>query len=246
VSRRERFSQTLVAALLILSAAICAAAQNSRAAKQNTRGDSTPSTEAPVKVKESTTDDARYAYEFKQPQFYISHIVIEHDAAGRGTVSFERKGLDEPIVEPLALSPEAKGRILALWEALRFLDSETNYQADKQFPHLGTMFLRMTRGERTRTAEFNWTHDVSASALAAEYRRAADQAIFIFDIELARRHEPLNAPKLMDQLETLLRRNGLSDPQQLIPLLHEVQMDERLPLIARNHAERILKKLEKQ
>jgi hypothetical protein len=237
----------LIAALLILSAAICATAQNSNAAKQNTRGrDSSPSTGAATVPLKEATDDARYGYEFKQPQFYINHIVIEHDAEGRGTVSFERKELDEPIVEPLALSTEAKSRILALWEALRFLDSDTNYQSEKQFPHLGTMFLRMTRGGRTRTAEFNWTHDVSAGALIAEYRRAADQAIFIFDINLSRQHEPLNAPKLMDQLDTLLRRNGLSDPQQLVPLLREIRTDERLPLIARNHAERILKKIEKQ
>jgi hypothetical protein len=229
----------------MMSAAICAAAQTSPAVKQNTREQPQSDSVAPVKVKESTTDDVRYAYEFKQPQFYISHIVIEHDASGRGTVSFERKELDEPIVEPLALSTEANARILALWEALGFLDSEANYQADKQFPHLGTMFLRMTRGGRTRTAEFNWTHDPNAGALASEYRRAADQAIFIFDINLAREHEPLNAPKLMDYLESLLKKNGLSDPQQLVPLLHEVNMDERLPLIARNHAERILKKIEK-
>jgi hypothetical protein len=236
----------LIAALLILSAAICATAQNSSAAKQNTRGPDSSSQSAAAPSVKAVADDARYGYEFKQPQFYINHIVIEHDAEGRGTISFERKELDEPIVEPLELSTEARGRILALWEALRFLDSEANYQAEKQFPHLGTMFLRMTRGGRTRTAEFNWTHDANAGALTAEYRRAADQAIFIFDINLARQHEPLNAPKLMDQLDTLLRRNGLSDPQQLVPLLREIQTDERLPLIARNHAQRILKKIEKQ
>jgi hypothetical protein len=103
----------------------------------------------------------------------------------------------------------------------------------------------MTRGERTRTAEFNWTHDPNAEALVKEYRRAADQAIFIFDINLSRENLPLNAPKLMDQLESLLKMNGLSDPQQLVPLLRELYMDERIPLIARNHAERLLKKIEK-
>jgi hypothetical protein len=244
VREREKFSRNLVAALLILGAAICAAAQSSHAVKQNTRRDTQAADAPAVKVKE-LADDARYSYEFKQPEFYIRHIIIEHDAEGRGTVSFERKELDEPIIEPLALSTEANARILALWDALHFLDSEVNYQSAKQFPHLGTMFLKMTRGERTRTAEFNWTHDPNAEALAAEYRRAADQAIFIFDINLAREHEPLNAPKLMDQLDNMLKRNGLSDPRQLVPLLREINMDERLPLIARNHADRILKKITK-
>lgn len=242
---RERFTRLLIAALLTLGAAICAAAQTSPATKHNTREPATAATGgAPSKVEEST-DDARYAYEFKQPDFYVSHIVIEHDARGRGTVSFQRKGLEEPIVEPLALSEAASARIKALWEALNFLDSDADYQTDKQFPHMGTMLLRMKRGERTRTSTFNWTHDASALALTNEYKRAADQAIFIFDINLARENQPLNAPKLMDQLETLLKRNGLSDPQQLLPLLREVRTDERLPLIARNHAERILKKIEK-
>jgi hypothetical protein len=246
VRKREIGSRLFVAALL-LSAAVCAAAQNGPAVKQNERArpETPAAATAPAKV-EDAAGAVTYAYEFKQPEFYISHVVVEHDAEGRGTVSFERKGLEEPIVEPLALSAAARARITALWEALRFLDSDTDYQADKQFPHMGTMLLRMTRGTRTRTAEFNWTHDPNAEALTKEYRRAADQAIFIFDINLARQHEPLNAPKLMDQLDTLLRRNGLSDPQQLVPLLRELQTDERLPLIARNHAERILKKIEKQ
>jgi hypothetical protein len=242
VKKRWKFSRLLVAALLSLSAAICAAAQGrAPGVKQNTR--EAPDA-APVKINEST-DDAHYSYEFKQPNFYVSHIVIEHDGQGHGTVSFERKGLDEPIVEPLALSKTAFTRIHSLWDALRFLDSDADYQSEKQFPHLGTMRLNMTRGERKRTAEFNWTHDRNAEALVKEYRRAADQAIFIFDINLARENLPLNTPKLMDQLDTLLKRDGLSDPQQLIPLLRELYMDERIPLIARNHAERLLKKIEK-
>jgi len=31
----------------------------------------------------------------------------------------------------------------------------------------------------------------------------------------------------------------------LVPLLNELRIDEHIPLIARNHAERILKKIEK-
>jgi hypothetical protein len=46
-------------------------------------------------------------------------------------------------------------------------------------------------------------------------------------------------------MEMLLTRNDLSDPYQLVPLLNELKTDERIPLIARNHADRILKKIEK-
>ena len=69
-----------------------------------------------------------------------------------------------------------------------------------------------------------------------EYRRAADQAILIFDITIARENQPLNAPKLMEVMESLVKRDGLSDPQQLLPLLQDLSTDEHVPLIARNHA----------
>ncbi|HEU4795084.1 MAG TPA: hypothetical protein VFT02_05590, partial [Pyrinomonadaceae bacterium] len=101
------------------------------------------------------------------------------------------------------------------------------------------------RGEQKRVAEFNWTNNNDASALAAEYRKAADQAILIFDISIARQNQPLNAPKLMEAMESLLKRDALSDAQQLLPLLNELSTDERVPLIARNHALRLIKKIRK-
>ena len=136
-------------------------------------------------------------------------------------------------------------RVLAAWSELGFLESTENYQADKQFPHLGTMRLKMERDSLKRTAEFNWTNNKNASLLANEYRRLADQAILVFDIAVARESQPLNGPKLMDELELQMKRNGLSDPKQLVPLLQDISTDEHLPLIARNHALRLIKQIEK-
>lgn len=107
------------------------------------------------------------------------------------------------------------------------------------------MRIGMQRGDRKRVAEFNWTNNSDASTLVSEYRKAADQAILIFDISIARQNQPLNAPKLMEAMESLLNRKALSDPKQLLPLLNELSTDERVPLIARNHALRIIKKIQK-
>lgn len=186
-----------------------------------------------------------YSYEFSQPEFLIRRIVIEHNENGVGTISFERKNEEIPVVEPVEISAAAWSRIKSNWEALHFLDSDAEYQSNKQFAHLGTMRLKMTRGTRERTAEFNWSNNPNATNLVNEYRRIADQAIFVFDISVARENQPLNAPKLMDHLESMLKRNWISDPQQLIPLLKDISNDEHIPLIARNHALRLLKKIEK-
>ena len=228
---------------MVFSAAISIYAQDQSGAKHNAR---------PQQVAGSTTDGGgtkteavKYSYEFSQPKFYIKHIVLEHDANGRGTVTFERLNEDIPVSEPIEFSADALARISSAWQSLQFLESDTDYQSNKQFPHLGTMKIGMQRGERKRVAEFNWTNNEDASTLVNEYRKAADQAILVFDIAVARENQPLNAPKLMETMESLLNRKALSDPRQLLKLLQELSTDEHVPLIARNHALRLIKKIQK-
>ena len=245
MSKKKSLLHGLPAALIVLSAAISICAQNPNGAKHNSRPQQQVSDSSGIS-EAAKTDAVKYTYEFSQPKFYVKHIVLEHDANGRGKVTFERLNEDTPISEPIELSTEALARITSSWQALQFLDTETNYQSDKQFPHLGTMRIGMQRGERKRVAEFNWTNNSVASKLVNEYRKAADQAMLVFDISIARENQPLNAPKLMELFETLLKRDGLSDPRQLLKLLQDMSTDEHIPLIARNHALRLIKQIEKQ
>lgn len=243
MKHRKLLTQGLPAALIVLSAAISIWGQDQSPAKHNTRPNQTSTSGAPVT--NPSTDPVKYSYEFTQPKFYVKHIVIKHDANGRGTVTFERLNEDVPVEEPLQLSPAALAKLTGAWESLKFLDSQEDYQSSKQFPHLGTMKIGMERGDRKRVAEFNWTNNSDAETIVTEYRKAADQAIWIFDVGIGRQNQPLNLPKLMEGLESLLNRNGISDPKQLLPLLKDMSGDERVPLIARNHALRLIKKIEK-
>ncbi|HLA11646.1 MAG TPA: hypothetical protein VJ023_13745 [Pyrinomonadaceae bacterium] len=210
--------------------------------KRNTRPGETAAPDASTEATPKRNDGSKYSYEFSQPDFHIRHVVIEHDATGKGKMTFERRN-EESATEEFQLSEAALKRILGLYETLRFLDSQEEYQSDKQFPHLGTMKIGSEQGNRKRVVEFNWTRDPNAAALATEYRRLTDQLVFVFDMSVARANQPLNAPKLLQGLESLLRRQGLSDPRQLLPLLEEIGTDEHLPLIARNHASRLIKKI---
>ncbi len=235
----------LPAAFVLLGAAVFGVAQQPTEGKHNTRPEVSTPAPAPAPPDEKKNGSAKFFYEFTQPEFYVRHITIEHDANGRGRIVFERLHQETPIVEPLEFSSTTLERISGLWLALGFLSSEEDYQSERQFAHLGTMRLSMEQDTRKRTAEFNWTKNRDAFALVNEYRRVADQAILVFDISVARETQPLNGPKLMEALELLLKRNGLSDPRQLLPLLRDITSDEHLPLIARNHAARLIKKIEK-
>lgn len=187
-----------------------------------------------------------FRYEFTQPEFINSRIIIEHGENGKGTLSFWRRSAgDEAITDPILITPEVMLKLKASYAALKFLDSAENYQGEKDFSHLGVIALSMAGGGRSRTARFNWTNNKDAKALADEYRKIANQYIWLFDIGVARENQPLQSTSLMSSLESMVKRGEISDAVQLAAALRKLSDDERLPLIARNHATRIITLLEK-
>lgn len=202
-----------------------------------------PNETSPTPVPQTQTIKPTFFYEFSQPAFVVSKINIEHDDAGRGQISFVKNVSDEVITDPLEVSAKALERINSALAALDFVNSNASYQYEKDYSHLGNVSIRVVKGEKSRETKFNWTSNLNARALADEYRRLSNQYIWIFDMNLARVNQPLDGPKLMDLLDSYIRRNEISDAQQLTPFLKELSLDERLPLIARNHAARIVKQI---
>lgn len=187
-----------------------------------------------------------HRYEFNQPDFNIDQIVIEHDDSGAGKISFSKKGYGEMISDPVTVSAASLERINNAFAALNFLDSNDSYQYEKDYSHLGTHTIILKKGGRERKAQFNWTENKDARTVAEEYRKIGNQAIWMFDINLARENQPLESPKLMSNLESMIRRNEVADTLQLIAFLNRLSDDERIPLIARNNAAKIVKQIEKQ
>lgn len=250
------------------SASRTVAAKTAATAKQPAVDVETP-VETPVKKNERPAEDAAlpkdstaksnarptaetkfapvYFYTFSQPQFLVSKILIEHDETGAGKISFQKRDFGEFITDPIQLSPAALERVKATFNRLNFLDSKETYQTlDKNFAHLGTMTFAVKKTERERSAEFNWTENKDAKMLADEYRKIGQQFVWIFDINIARQNQPLETPSLVDALDSMIKRNEFSDAVQMVPFLKELNEDERLPLIARNHISRIVKEIEKK
>lgn len=188
-----------------------------------------------------------YFYEFSQPDFLVSKVLIEHDEEGKGKITFKKRDSDEEITDPLALSAASLEHVKDIWRALNFLDSAENYQsADKDYKHLGNLKFSIKKNDRERSAAFNWTDNKDAKALADAYRRIGNQLIWMFDVNVARENQPLETPRIMDRLDSLMRMNEISDAEQMLPFLKELSDDERIPLIARNHAARAIQQIQKQ
>lgn len=217
------------------------AAPNLGGVKMNKREDSEP---AVVQDKPKPLH-ATHFYYFTQPEFQTSSIFIEHDDKGLGKISFQKKDLDEPISDPIQVSPAALERIAAALSALNYFNSTENYQYEKDYSHLGSIKIRVKDGDRDRTVTFNWTQNKDAKALADEYRKIANQAIWAFEVTVARENQPLEAPSKLENLDSLIRRGEISDTVQMLPLLQGLSNDERIPLIARNRAAKIIKQIEK-
>ncbi len=225
------------------------------AVKKNSRPDTEIKTESVEKTDNIVKTNSRppaaaepkpvYFYEFSKSDFLISKLNIEHDENGRGKITFQKRDFAEPITDPLQLSAATLERVKAIWQTLNFLDSNENYQTARDYSNLGTMKFSMKRDGRTREATFNWTENKEAKNLADEYRRIGQQFVWIFDITVARENQPLESPAMIDALGALIRRNEISDAVQMTPLLKELSADERLPLIARNRATKLIEQIEK-
>ncbi len=187
-----------------------------------------------------------YFYTFEQPAFIVPYVRIEHDRNGAGMIYFRKKHLEDEFSRPLALSEVTIARLTDYWNKLDFLDSTEDYQSNLDYRHLGTMKLKMALDEKERLAEFNWTNNSHARALTDEYKKIGYQYVWMFEMEIAMRNQPLETPKLMKRIDSFLRRGEISDPMELMPYLKKLGDDERLPLIARNHAKRLADKIEKK
>ncbi len=186
-----------------------------------------------------------YYYRFERPGFTYPSIAIEHDEAGRGQISFVKDGNDVGIVDPIELSPATFAKIKDALTALNFLDSTETYQTPRDYSTMGNVTITYKKDGRSRTVKYNWSDNKNAKALADEYRRISNEYIWRFEITAARENQPLLAPQLMLQMEDYLRRNEISDPSQLAPFLTALSNDERIPLIARNHAGKLVDQIQK-
>ena len=215
--------------------------------KKNARPDdrSTTVKNAIEAERNKTARPATHFYEFVRPGFLYGHVWIEHDDEGRGTLSFLKEGYDEKITDPIALSSVTLKKLDELMTKLDFLNSSEEYQFERDLSHMGNVTFTLRRNGKERTVKYNWTDNKYAKELMDEYRRIANEYTWLFEFGIARVNQPLRTPAMMDLLDGHIRRGEISDPPHLLPYLNEVASDEKLPLIARNHASRLIKQIEK-
>jgi hypothetical protein len=215
-------------------AVILAAACHYTALAQLTLVNVEPQAKAKV-VAEGTN----YRYVFENDRFTTPRVEIEFNQQGIGKFRFVRKD-GQDIENDLQVTKSLAGQVQSIFNELRFLDSKEDYQYKKDFSHLGQIKISLTQGGRERTATFNYTDNDALNRLVDIFRNIATQETRVFELETVRSSDPLSTPAQLRLLDTELRGKRIAEPLRLIPLLQEIKMDESVPLIARNHSERLI------
>ncbi|HEY8459084.1 MAG TPA: hypothetical protein VIM99_01820 [Blastocatellia bacterium] len=204
-----------------------------------------------IELDQTVTDSARgasagahYRYLFENPRFTVPVQELEFDGSGHGKFRFKRKDSDE-IVNKLTVSPEVLAQIQLLFDDLNFLSSAEEYQHKKDFSHLGNMTITYSRGGKERTVKFNYTDNQSMSRLSDIFRNIITQETRIFELETVIANDPISAPAQLRMLENELKSKRVADPHRFDPILKNIKLDEGIPLIARNHADRLLELIRK-
>lgn len=196
------------------------------------------------KVLSSSTGVTHFRYLFENERFTTPLQELEFNERGQGTFRFKRKDSDE-IINKLAVSTSLLSQIQSLFDQLNFLSSNEDYQHKKDFSHLGTVTLSLAQSGKERTVKFNYTTNQAMSQLREIFQNLASQETRIFELETIRANDPISTPAQLRILESELKSKHVADPERFVPVLQELKLDESIPLIARNHAERLLQMIKK-
>ncbi len=165
---------------------------------------------------------------------------------GTGELRFKRGESDEIIDLKLKLLPETMERIRALYSATGFLTSKIEYQSKKDFSNLGWITLSAREGDLKREVRLNFSDNHQIRELYDIFRAIATQQTHLFDLDIAEQYQPLDLPTQLQVLQRDLELERIAEPEQMLAALRNINSNDALPLIARNHAKRIVESIEKK
>ncbi len=183
-----------------------------------------------------------FHYEFAQPNFLVSKIEISLDGQGTGKMAYWEKDADPTSVD-ISLRPETLSRLKGMIEKLTLTPDDLTPSDRHQ--NLGTTRIAFWQGTAHRETAFTYTPNPQMNAISQFFRGMVTQHQRKSQLEVARRYQPLDTPKILKDLESDLNGNRIAEPVALGSLLKSLSNDERIPLIARNQAKKLFERVGK-
>jgi hypothetical protein len=169
---------------------------------------------------------------------------IELDQSGNGQFRFQK--LESPLITvDFHLNRPKVDSLYNLFLESSFLNESKNFTSPRKVADLGMKTIRFETGQQTREVTFNFTEDKDLREINNFFENLDEQEKFLFDLELALKHDRLGIPKRLDFLEREFKANRIVAPERFRPILEKISEDDSLINLARKEARKLLYKLSK-
>jgi hypothetical protein len=180
------------------------------------------------------------------PDYYAIAVNRNARAAytshGRPTVTAETTPGD-PYMVKFTMTDELRDRIFALAEKANRFRGEFDYKKGN-IANMGRKTLVYEDGADRWETDYNWSQNPAIQELTTIFRGISNTFEGARRIQHLRRHDRLGLDAEMRHLEELSKRGELLEVHAIAPLLREIAADASIMHIARQRAEKILRKAE--
>jgi hypothetical protein len=182
-----------------------------------------------------------YCHENTRGPYELQCIQLDPDA--KGEVKFKRRQA-ETVNMAIQLSPAGRQKFLALLAATNFLEHPETFESGRKIADLGAKHLTIETPGGKREGTFNFSLRKDVTDLSNFFEGLINQETLGFDIVNAMQFERLSIPKRLEQVETELKSNRISDPERLVPMLEKIESDQQIMNYARSQAGKIKKEIQ--
>ena len=169
---------------------------------------------------------------------------IELDQSGNGQFRFQK--LESSLITvDFHLNRLKVVSLYNLFLESNFLNASKNFTSQKKVADLGMKTIRFETGKQMREVTFNFTEDKDLREINDFFENLDEQEKFLFDLELALKHDRLGIPKKLDFLERELKAKRIVAPERFKPILEKISEDDTLINFARKEARKLLNQLSK-
>ena len=169
---------------------------------------------------------------------------IELDQSGNGQFRFQ-KSESALITVDFHINRSKVVLLYNLFLQSSFLNESKNFTSPRKVADLGMKTIRFETGKQTREVTFNFTEDKNLREINDFFENLDEQEKFLFELELALKHDRLGIPKRLDFLERELKANRIVAPERFRPILEKISEDDSLINLARKEARKLLNKISK-
>lgn len=148
---------------------------------------------------------------------------------------------EEP--ETFTLSPETTKEIFRLAAELGYFRNLT-LEVSRKIASMGEKTFVYEKGARRGEVKYNYTRNESAQQLQSLFENIAQGRTLMGELAFRARFDRLGVAESLREFDRALTSGRLVDLPEFVPVLARIEKDRRLMKLARNHAGRLIARLE--